>query len=79
MQQAQRVLLAYRSASGEAFKTIVMHDDGQHADGKAKDGVYGASFPDNSRNAQYYIYAENDSAGVFFPERAEREVLEVKR
>jgi hypothetical protein len=77
--QAQRVLLAYRSAPGGVFKTIVMHDDGQHADGKAKDGVYGASFPDNSLSAQYYIYAENDSAGVFLPERAERETLEVKK
>jgi hypothetical protein len=79
VQQAQRVSLVYRSAPGDVFKTIAMHDDGQHADGKARDGVYSASFPDNSRNAEYYIYAENDSAGVFFPERAEREALEVKK
>jgi hypothetical protein len=50
-----------------------MFDDGNHNDGAAGDNVYGANIPVNASYMQYYIYAENNSAGMFSPERAEHE------
>ena len=39
----------------------------------AGDKKYGAKFDNSSNIVQYYLYAENDSAGSFSPERAEYE------
>ncbi len=50
-----------------------MYDDGNHNDGTAGDGVYGALFSVGSTDVQYYIYAENNDAVKFSPERAEYE------
>jgi len=50
-----------------------MYDDGMHGDGTAGDGVYGASLDVDARDLQYYLYAENTDAGIFSPERAEKE------
>lgn len=73
IQQANSVFLGYRFQLHEAFTTTNMYDDGQHNDGAANDGVYGALLPMSQVRMQYYIYAENNNAGMFSPERAEHE------
>lgn len=70
---ATDVYLGYRLNHILRFYRYEMFDDGQHNDGSAGDGVYGASFTMNGNTAEYYIYAENANAGVFSPERAEHE------
>jgi hypothetical protein len=50
-----------------------MFDDGLHNDGAAGDNVYGTSISMTTAEGQYYIYAENDNAGKFSPQRAEHE------
>ncbi len=55
------------------FIRYQMYDDGLHNDGLANDNVYGYVHTMNSVQIQYYIYAENASAGIFSPERAEHE------
>ncbi|MCX6294936.1 MAG: CotH kinase family protein [Bacteroidetes bacterium] len=67
------VYLGYRMNMQEKFTRIPMFDDGLHNDGAAGDNVYGAAFTMFSAQAQYYIYAENNTAGMFSPERAEHE------
>ncbi len=67
------VYLGYRFAKTEKFVRVLMYDDGAHNDGAAGDNVYGASFTLNNLQAQYYVYAENNNAGMFSPERAEHE------
>ena len=73
IKDATAVTLAFRYDTAEVFQKTTMLDDGQHGDGAAGDGVYGASFAIKSTLAQYYIYAENANAGMFSPERAEHE------
>lgn len=67
------VYIGYRFAVTQKFNRINMYDDGQHGDGAAGDNVYGASFAMSSEVGQYYIYAENNNAGKFSPQRAEHE------
>jgi hypothetical protein len=50
-----------------------MYDDGAHNDGLAGDHLYGANFPVNGLIIEYYIYADNNNAGLFSPARAEHE------
>ncbi len=50
-----------------------MLDDGAHGDGAANDGVYGVAFVPTSTATEYYLYAENASAGQFDPARAAHE------
>ena len=71
------VLLAYRFSESESFQSVLMFDDGAHSDGTAGDNVYGAQILDIANVVQYYIYAENDSAGRFSPERAAYEFHEL--
>ena len=42
-----------------------MFDDGQHGDGLAGDGIFGATIDVDARDIQYYIYAESNDAGIF--------------
>lgn len=70
---ANLVRMGYRDAKWKKFDYLQMFDDGQHNDGASGDNVYGASFVVTSSSMQYYVYAENGSAGVFSPERAEHE------
>jgi len=65
--------LGYRFKFSDQFEKIEMFDDGNHGDGTAGDGVFGATINVDARDVQYYIYAENANAGVFSPERAEHE------
>ena len=65
--------LGYRFKFSTEFEKLQMFDDGQHGDGSAGDGVFGATINIDARDVQYYFYAENSDAGVFSPERAEIE------
>lgn len=67
------VYLGYRNAITDKFTRELMYDDGNHNDGASGDNVYGADFIITSSQAHYYIYAENNNAGMFSPERAEHE------
>lgn len=67
------VYLGYRYSIYDAFKRIPMYDDGAHNDGAAADGTFGADLAVNSSYIHYYIYAENNNAGMFSPQRAEYE------
>jgi len=57
------------------FYKVQMVDDGYHHDGAANDDVYGAQVLPGSpaTTVYYYIYAENNDAGMFSPEKAEFE------
>ncbi len=70
---AVSVFLGYRSNLADRFVRINMFDDGMHGDAAAGDGVYGIGIPVNTQSLQYYIYAENNNAGIFDPVRAEHE------
>lgn len=70
---ANSVYLGYRDQQWKKFTRTPMYDDGLHGDGAASDGVYGAAMPGTSSQLQYYVYAENASAGLFSPVRAEYE------
>lgn len=64
------VILAYRFGGNGLFQKINMLDDGTQNDGGTNDGIYGAKINNVGNSIQYYIYAENDEAGKFSPERA---------
>jgi spore coat protein CotH len=70
---ANGVFIGYRQKSTDAFKRIVMYDDGLHKDGAANDGVFGVGLKLVNPTIDYYIWAENDVAGIFSPERAEHD------
>jgi len=65
--------LGYRYTFADKFEKLQMYDDGMHGDGTSGDGVYGATINVDARDVQYYFYAENTDAGIFSPERAEKE------
>lgn len=67
------VTFAFRYGTAGPFIKLKMEDDGQHNDGVEGDNIYGAEFDMDASLVQYYIYAENNSAGAFSPERAEHE------
>ena len=67
---ATYVMLAYRFAESELFTKIQMLDDGNSNDSLANDGIYAAKIDNIGNSLQYYIYADNDSSGVFSPARA---------
>lgn len=67
---ANSVTLAYKKSLTDSFEKIEMLDDGNNEDGSAGDGIYGISVSSGSSGFQYYIYAKNDDAVSFSPERA---------
>jgi hypothetical protein len=73
VENAESVVFGYRFRPYEVFTKLEMFDDGNHNDGQANDGVYGVSIEVEALDVQYYIYAENNDAGIFSPERAEHE------
>ncbi len=77
VEQATQVLLKYRNSTFDIFTETEMFDDGNHEDGAANDGVYGASIVASNTDIQYYIYAENDEAAAFLPVRAEYEFFSI--
>lgn len=64
--------LAWRYNYEDLFNKTPLYDDGSHGDGNSGDSIYGASIP-ASGLIQFYIYAQNPTAGAFSPERAEYE------
>ena len=71
--------VVYRFGENEIFRYSEMYDDGAHNDGGIGDGVYGCKISNCSNSIDYYIYAENDSAGVFSPERAAFEYYSIRK
>lgn len=71
---ADTAFVAYRFNDQGLFEHAPMLDDGLHGDGAVGDGVYGAAITTGSNLIEYYLYAENDSAGAFSPERAAYEL-----
>jgi spore coat protein CotH len=67
------VYVGIRFDKAEKFSRILMYDDGNHNDDAAGDNVYGVDVVMQSAQAQYYLYAENNDAGIFSPVRAEHE------
>lgn len=66
----EQVTLFYRAPGDKKFKSIMMVDDGQHEDGKADDGVFGAIIQaqrEGIKAIEYYIQAENLKAVSFKP------------
>lgn len=70
---ATAVFCGLRSSVMDKFTRTQMFDDGLHGDGTAGDGNYGVDVTVTSAEIHYYIYAENNSAGIFSPPRAEHE------
>ena len=70
---ANYIYLGYRFKFADKFTKMQMFDDGNHGDGMAGDGIFGATITVDARDVQYYIYAENSQSGIFSPERAEHE------
>lgn len=70
---ANYAYLGYRSYTGDVFGKSQMFDDGMHGDGAASDGTYGVAIFIGAADLEYYIYAENNDASMFSPERAEHE------
>ena len=75
---ATDAMLAYRFGANMAFNKTPMFDDGNHNDGVANDGIYGAKIINACNYIDYYLYAENDSSGVFSPVRAAYEFYSIK-
>lgn len=71
------VYLGYRFNYTDRFTRILMYDDGNHNDGLSGDDIYGTSLSMLAAEGQYYIYAENDDAGMFSPQRAEHEFYSI--
>ena len=67
---ASHVRVYYRFGENEKFKIIEMYDDGAHNDNMSGDGIFGCEISNCSNSVEYYLYADNDSAGVFSPKRA---------
>ena len=58
---------------GSGFTAWTMHDDGNHHDGAASDGLYGAALPPvtGETTIPYYVHAEDDlSSSVNDPQEA---------
>ncbi|OFY30215.1 MAG: hypothetical protein A2275_14115 [Bacteroidetes bacterium RIFOXYA12_FULL_35_11] len=70
---ADSVVIFYRFSKYDLFQKVQMFDDGNHNDELAGDSIFGASIFPEKNTIQYFIWAENDSAGIFSPERAEYE------
>lgn len=75
---ADTAFVAYRHRSSGPFQRLPLHDDGAHDDGAAGDGVFGTLVTTASGLLQFYIYAENATAGRFSPERAEYVIHQVE-
>jgi hypothetical protein len=76
--KANAGVLDFRNSSSGLFVKTNLFDDGNHNDGNAGDSVFGAKIICAGNTIQYYIYAENDSAGSFSPERAEYEFYSIQ-
>ena len=69
--------VSYRFGNNQRFNSIEMFDDGNNNDGSAGDGIYGCKIENCSNSIDYYLYADNDSSGVFSPARAAYEFYNI--
>ena len=67
---ATEVFIAYRNSEDLLFSKERMNDAGLDGDAIEGDSIFSFQFFFEGQSLDYYIYAENDSAGVFSPERA---------
>lgn len=70
--------LGYRYGKYEKFTYVQMYDDGLHGDGAANDLHFTYVIPQGDFEAQYYLYVENNDAGLFSPQNAEHNYYTVK-
>jgi hypothetical protein len=75
---ADSVYFGYRYATADKFERIPMFDDGLHGDLNAGDNIFGLEIAASAVFIEYYIYAENATAAVFSPERAEHEFYTIQ-
>lgn len=73
VESANTVYIGFRYDSYDRFTRTEMFDDGNHNDGAANDGTYGFDINVEELIIEYYLYADNDEAGLFSPRRAEHE------
>jgi len=78
VENGQSATLHYRFGGNGLFSKIEMKDDGNSGDGLANDGVFGGKIENVSNYIQYYLFAENDTDGIFEPQRAAREFLTIQ-
>jgi len=57
------VTLAFDQGPFGAYATMAMHDDGQHGDGAANDGVFGATLPPIEAGATWRLWAKATAQG----------------
>ncbi len=67
---AEDMTLAYRFGGNGLFQKVAMSDNGTQNDGAANDGVFGVQLENIGSTVEYYFYAENETAGIFSPQRA---------
>ena len=77
IENGSTVWLGVRNNRTEVFELVEMLDDGMNGDGAAGDGIFGATVIPEVGGFQYYVYAENGTAGRFSPRRAEFEFYEI--
>lgn len=77
VENAVTVELVYSFGENPVFDRTTMFDDGNHNDGAANDGIYGALITAGNTGISFYIFAENDNAASFSPARAEYETYQV--
>ncbi len=70
---ATNVIIGYREEIFEEFIKVQMYDNGTNGDATAGDGIFSLDLPVTDKDIQFFIYAENDDAGIFTPEKAARE------
>ena len=75
---ASEVILFYRTRPDIVFEELLMNDEGIDGDEFAGDGIFSSQFLFQGRDVDYYIYAENDSAGAFSPKRAAYEYFTIE-
>ena len=71
------VLLAFKQDAGNLFENLLMNDQGLNGDVFPNDGWFTTQVIATGAQIDYYIYAENDSAGIFSPERAAYEYYSI--
>ena len=75
--EAAGAFLSYRNEGNYPFVRIQMIDDGLHGDGESNDRIFGSTITISSGKTLFYIYAENNQAGIFSPQRAEMDTYEI--
>ena len=61
------------------FKKCLCPDDGKYVDENTGDSVFSALIPLADKKTEYYIFAENQEAALFSPERAAHEFYIFKK